>query len=482
MVVLLHNPNAPCDQHLIAVLEQSLRSRGFDLFVDRRAELNVRQAQDLVDWIRRADHVVALISEESSDSETMEFQLETVSTERRLQGKPNLVTIKLAGDRPVLGPVGSYVLDERTIVWNGTSDDQKVTDEVIARLSAAEAVEPNPHLLEPSGNAPSSTRFYTLRQSDADLDGALWAAESVILIRGPRQIGKTSLIGRGAELANALHWRTVSTDFQKLNSYQLTDVDKFCQLLAKTMARQLEFEYDFDALWVEDFGPNLNLDHFVKTVLKSSNQQLVWFMDEADRIFTTPFASDFYGLVRSWHNARATDPTGPWSRFTVVIGYATEARLFIQDLNQSPFNVGKQITLESFNLHQTTDLNVRFGGPIKRQSDLEGLQFLLGGQPMLTRRAFEIMAKGALDFPMLVENADRDDGPFADHLKRVLYSVSQAPEVLDTLRSSLAFIPMSDTDAVQRLVAAGILRETADGTATLACDLYGQYLAKHLRM
>jgi len=165
-----------------------------------------------------------------------------------------------------------------------------------------------------------------------------------------------------------------------------------------------------------------------------------------------------------------------------VIGYATEARLFIQDLNQSPFNVGKQITLESFNLHQTTDLNVRFGGPIKRQSDLEGLQFLLGGQPMLTRRAFEIMAKGALDFPMLVENADRDDGPFADHLKRVLYSVSQAPEVLDTLRSSLAFIPMSDTDAVQRLVAAGILRETADGTATLACDLYGQYLAKHLRM
>jgi len=311
------------------------------------------------------------------------------------------------------------------------------------------------------------------------MDSALWASESVILVRGPRQIGKTSLIGRGAELASAMQWRTVSTDFQKLNAFQLTDVDKFCQLLAKTMARQLEFDYDFESQWVDDFGPNLNLDHFVKSVLKSSPTPLVWFMDEADRIFTTPFASDFYGLVRSWHNARATDPKGPWSRFTVVIGYATEARLFIQDLNQSPFNVGKQISLESFSLHQTTDLNVRYGGPLKRKSDIEGLQFLLGGQPMLTRRALDLLASGALDYSALIENADRDDGPFGDHLKRVLFAVSQAPEVLQTLRSSLAFLPVADSDAVQRLIAAGILRETQEG-ATVACDLYSQYLARHL--
>jgi hypothetical protein len=293
-------------------------------------------------------------------------------------------------------------------------------------------------------------------------------------------VGKTSLIGRGIELANAMHWRTVSTDFQKLNSFQLNDVDRFCQLLAKTMARQLRFEYDFDSQWVEDFGPNLNLDHFVREAIGSVTEPLCWFMDEADRIFTTPFASDFYGLVRSWHNARATDPTGPWSRFSVVIGYATEARLFIQDLNQSPFNVGKNISLANFNIQQTSDLNTRFGEPLKRQSDIEGLQFLLGGQPMLTKRALELLATRKIDFLTLVETADRDDGPFADNLKRVLFAVSQAPDVLKTLKSSLSYIPANDSGAIERLVAAGVLRETSDGAATLACDLYAQYLARHL--
>jgi hypothetical protein len=383
-------------------------------------------------------------------------------------------------DRPVLGPVGSYVLGERAIPWNDARDDEDVAAAVVGSIAKGAVPEANHVWQEPSGVVPPSTRFYTLRKSDADLDSALWSGESVVLIHGPRQIGKTSLIGRGAELANALNWRSVSTDFQKLNAFQLTDVDKFCQLLAKTIARQLEFDYDFESQWVEDFGPNLNLDHFVKTVLKRSEQQLVWFMDEADRIFSTPFAGDFYGLVRSWHNARATDPKGPWARFTVVIGYATEARLFIQDLNQSPFNVGKHISLESFTLHQTSDLNLRYGGPLKRQSDLEALQFLLGGQPMLTRRALDLLAAGTLDFGTLIETADRDDGPFADHLKRVLFAVSQAPDVLDTLRSTLSFVPISDSDAVQRLIAAGVLRETPEGKATVACDLYAQYLARHL--
>lgn len=481
MVVLLYNPNAKADHYLVGVLEKALKANGRELFVDRRVEVDIRHAQTLVDWIRRADHVVAIVSEDSSMSETFEFQLETVSAERRLRGRPNLVTARIRPDRPVYGPVGSYLLDESAIGWSDESDDTKVAAAVLTALASEGSAEVHPTLQEPAGNVPPSTRFYTLRKSDADLDSALWATESVILIRGPRQIGKTSLIGRGAELANALNWRTVSTDFQKLNAFQLIDADKFCLLLAKTIARQLEFNYDFGSLWIDDFGPNLNLDHFIRAVLNSSEQQLVWFMDEADRIFSTPFAGDFYGLVRSWHNARATDPKGPWARFTVVIGYATEARLFIQDLNQSPFNVGRHISLESFTLHQTTDLNLRYGGPLSRRSDLEGLQFLLGGQPMLTRRALELLASGALDYPTLIETADRDDGPFADHLKRVLFAVSQAPEVLSTLRSSLAKGPIPDSETVQRLIAAGVLTLTSEGSATIACDLYSQYLARHLK-
>ncbi len=46
-----------------------------------------------------------------------------------------------------------------------------------------------------------------------------------------------------------------------------------------------------------------------------------------------------FGLFRSWHNSRALDPTSPLNRLTLAIAYATEAHLFITDLNQSPFNL-----------------------------------------------------------------------------------------------------------------------------------------------
>ena len=50
-------------------------------------------------------------------------------------------------------------------------------------------------------------------------------------------------------------------------------------------------------------------------------------MDEVDKLFLAPFASDFFGLVRSWHNSRSTEPDGPWNKLTVVIAYATEPDL-----------------------------------------------------------------------------------------------------------------------------------------------------------
>jgi len=479
MVVLLYRPNTKPDEHVVGILEKALRQQGYDLFIDRRSEVNLQRARLMDDWIRQADNVVLVVSAASAESEALDFELDTVADVRRAKGKPRLITVRIGIDQEITGPIGSYVREESTVTWIEPSDDHRAAAQVIAALSGQLEPAEREVLKDPEGTAKPANPYYTLRRSDAEFDDALAAGESVILVRGPRQVGKTSLIGRGVDYASRQDWRHVSTDFQKLNAFQLTDVNKFCRLLARTLARQLRFTYDFDSEWVEDFGPNLNLDHFIRALLGASERRLVWFMDEADRIFSTPFASDFYGLVRTWHNARATDPSGPWDRLSVVIGYATEARLFIRDLNQSPFNVGRQIRVEPFDFSQTTDLNEKLGGPVKRKSDLEGLQFLLGGQPFLTHKALDLLARHTMEFSDLVEKADQDDGPFADHLKRVLYAVSQAPDVLSMMRQSLAMMPMTDSDPLQRLISAGILRESADGVS-ISCDLYAQYLARRL--
>jgi hypothetical protein len=229
------------------------------------------------------------------------------------------------------------------------------------------------------------------------------------------------------------------------------------------------------------FGPNMNMDNFLRALLESSNEKMIWFMDEADKLFGVPFASDFFGLVRSWHNSRATEPDGPWRRFTVVISYATEAHLFIQDLNQSPFNVGRQLSLQSFNLEQVSDLNERYGSPLKSEAEVKQLYSLIGGQPFLVRRALDVLARKTMSFETLLAQADRDEGPFGDHLKRILISVSQLPSVLEAMKASLQNPVISDSDGFHRLVSSGVVRQTGDNKVEITSELYRKYLHSRLR-
>src|SRR5262245_46874020 len=92
---------------------------------------------------------------------------------------------------------------------------------------------------------------------------------------------------------------------------------------------------------------------------------LVWGLDEVDRLFNYDYASEIFGLLRSWHNLRALEPAGPWRRLTLALAYATESHLFITDLNQSPFNVGLQLTLEDFTIAHVVELNRRYAEPLR---------------------------------------------------------------------------------------------------------------------
>src|SRR5262249_48310456 len=160
-----------------------------------------------------------------------------------------------------------------------------------------------------------------------------------------------------------------------------------------------------------------------------------------------PFASDFFGLVRSWHNSRSTEPGGPWTKLTVVIAYATEAHLFIQDLNQSPFNVGRRLDLEDFNIQQLVDLNGRYGGPVRSYEEVEELCALISGQPYLARKALDMLATGKLTYTTLLDDSAREDGPFSDHLKRIIVSVSRLENVSAYVRALLLGEASNDQDA-----------------------------------
>jgi hypothetical protein len=203
-------------------------------------------------------------------------------------------------------------------------------------------------------------------------------------------------------------------------------------------------------------------------------------MDEVDRLFACDFGSEVFGLFRSWHNERSLDPSGPWQNLSLAISYASEAHLFITDVNQSPFNVGTRLVLADFTLDQVRELNRRYGFPLGNDGELERFYALLGGQPFLTQRGLHQMTERGLPFTEFAAGASRDEGPYGDHLRRIFVSLNQDPALCDVVRSVIVGKHSSSTESFYRLRSSGIVAGESARDMKLRCQLYEQYLSRHL--
>jgi DNA-binding SARP family transcriptional activator len=339
-----------------------------------------------------------------------------------------------------------------------------------------------PSDLEPVGGAvPPGSPFYITRPIDAEFGAAIDRQDSIVLVSGTRQVGKTSLLARGLQRAREAGARVVVTDLQIFNAAHLTSADAFLLAVAETIAEQLDLDTSAADVWDPRRGANPNFRRFLRReVLGAVASPLVWGLDEIDRLFNCDYASEIFGLFRSWHNERALDPAGPWSRLTLAIAYATEAQLFITDVNQSPFNVGTRFTLEDFSLDQVAELNRRYGSPLKNQSEVARYYELVSGHPYLVRRGLHEMATHGTEIAEFEARADHGKWIFADHLRRILVLLGRDPELCDVVRGVLEGRPCPTPESFYRLRTAGVISGDSEQEAQLRCELYARYLRRHL--
>jgi len=337
-------------------------------------------------------------------------------------------------------------------------------------------------MLEPVGGAvPLDSEFYIVRPADDEFRAAIARQDSVVLVKGARQVGKTSLLARGLQQARKARARVVLTDFQNISAAYLESIEKLMLVLAKSFADQLDLDIYPNQIWDADLSPGINLERYLRrSVLQQTAAPIVWGLDEVDRLFTCDFGSEVFGMFRSWHNKRALDPEGPWQRLTLAIAYATEAHLFITDLNQSPFNVGTRLALEDFSFEQVAELNRRYGSPLSGQAEVARYYRLVGGHPYLVRRGLYEMAAHEFKLAALEAQADHDDGPFSDHLRRLMVSLTQDGALCEVVRRVLKGSSSVGTESFYRLRSAGLVAGDSEHDARPRCQLYATYLEKHL--
>jgi len=90
------------------------------------------------------------------------------------------------------------------------------------------------------------------------------------------------------------------------------------------------------------------------------------------------------------------------------------------------------------------------------------------------------MVTNNLDLSALEAQSDHDEGPFGDHLRRMLFSLTPDRELCDVVRGMLQGKGCPTAESFYRLRSAGLVLGDSARDAKLRCQLYATYFERHL--
>jgi hypothetical protein len=251
---------------------------------------------------------------------------------------------------------------------------------------------------------------------------------SIIRIKAPRKMGKSSLLIRIMACAATQGCRTVYLDFQQLDDRNLVNLDKFLRWFCANIAQQLELKPRLDDYWDEDIGSKVSCTIYLKRyLLEQIDRPLALALNEVDRIFKYPaIAQEFLPLLRSWHEEAKQVESLKKLRLAIV--HSTEVYIPL-NIHQSPFNVGLPIKLPLLTLEQVQDLATRHGLDWADDSQLLRLMAMVGGHPYLVRLALYYLCQGNVTLEQLLQEAPTLAGIYKAHLQNYLAMLQAKPEL-----------------------------------------------------
>lgn len=333
-----------------------------------------------------------------------------------------------------------------------------------------------------TGSVPLDSPFYVERAEERLAVSQLASPVPTVIIKGHRQAGKSSLLTRLHAQAVQDQQQSCYLSFQDLSGFDLDDVDACFRQLAWMLSDELACTSTPDEAWTKRLSPKMNLTQFLETaILQPSPSTVMLLFDEVDTAFpAAALRHELFSMIRSWHERRPRDVHGHWKKLRLVIAHATEPTLWIEDINQSPFNVGLSRTLKDFDLGQIAELNRRHGAPLADDEAIRELHGLVGGHPFLIRLAlYWLVSQGGTIDAVCQAAAEGSSGPFGTHLRYYENIFRENPRLNKVLREIAKKGKSRDQRLFDRLWAVGLVTGTAS-QADFRCRLYRDYFGKRL--
>jgi DNA-binding Xre family transcriptional regulator len=332
----------------------------------------------------------------------------------------------------------------------------------------------------PNGAVPLGSPFYLERvPAQAQIDREIRKPGALVRIKAPREMGKTSLLLRMLDSANSLGYQTVSLNMEQVDEAILSDLNQFLRWLCANVARQLQLPPRLDDYWDEDLGSKISCtSYFQDYLLAKISTPLVLAFDEVNQIFEHPqMAKDFLPLLRSWYEEAKTLPI--WQKLRLIVVHSTEIYVPLQ-LNQSPFNVGLPIQLNTFCTAEVQQLAQLYGLDWENGEEAGQLIDLVGGHPALVNIALYHLIREDITLAQFLKTAATATGIYHHHLQRHWVTLEEQPELLLALNSVMnATEPVSlELIVAYKLSSMGLIKQLRN-KAIPTCELYRQFFVKN---
>ncbi len=530
------------------------------------ADLNQKSAKDWLSQIdvqlEQCEYFLLLLSEQTAVSEIIIEKLRRIKEMRDCRQKPEPIVLPIRVNYPATIPLNhdlrSYINDTQLPEWKSPNEtgmllqeinnllSQKVTipakiyrggtatidpyDDISAGFVVNLSLLPPENILPksaansvsisrtlPLSNPPSPVAEPELPQGQVRLDSAFyvdrvpWETQcykeilqpgTLIRIKAPRQMGKTSLMARILYQAKAKGYRTVPLSFQHADAAVFTNLKELLKWFCNKITRKLRLQHQIDDYWTDTYGSKDNCTaYFEDCLLPEGDSPLVLGLDEVDRVFQYPkIADDFFGLLRAWYEEAGYGDSDSelWAKLRLVVVHSTEVYIPL-NVNQSPFNVGLPIELSEFTPKQVAQL-ARLHGLNWEMDRVKKLMEIVGGHPYLVRLAFYHITQKIAHFSLensglldgkkdldnsvdrLLEMAITEAGIYGDHLRRHLWNLQENPELGAAFSKVVTANEPVELESVIafKLHSLGLV-QLRGNEVTVRFELYRQYFSDRLK-